>query len=193
MRADNKRSGLKWGLLLLLLLIFISSCGSIGIKEINLSQTISNKIPLKVGLYLSSSLCNYHYRGAFEGQWTGDFLLGDSVCTSAPIFFKKFFTEVIITDGKTDLSNNLKLIISPEIIEAETRGPTQETRITIKWTFVSPEGKVYYLNTVTGNARSDIGIFLPKRGRVAFTNALTDHFQKLQVDIHNSKWWENIE
>jgi hypothetical protein len=166
------------------------------LRKLTYRKQFSIKYPQKVELYLSPSFCNYHYLGVAiggGGKWRGDFLLGDSVCSNAPNFFKKSFEEVFISDEKNTLSKDVKIIISPEIISAETIGDTMETNITIKWSFVSPGGKVYYLNTISGIGRSDaIGLWsLPKSRDLSvksfkLTNYPTDNIYAIFRDNHDT-------
>lgn len=191
---EDRQYTILYGLLLILTSLFFLGCGNpIRVKEINILQNFYNKIPLKVGLYLSPSFCAYQYRGkSFEFKWVGHYLLGESICQTAPDFFKNSFKEVFIMNEKS-IPSNVKLIISPEIIEAETIGPTMATHIIIKWTFANPKGKIYYLNTVKGIGKHDEGFWLPPAAREAFNSTLKDHYHRLYSHMHSTKWWEDVD
>jgi hypothetical protein len=182
---------LKWILLFLVTVLLISRCGPVGMKEINLPPTTYNKIPLKIGLYISPGFRNYIYSPHYPQS--GKYLVGDGLSKTADILFKEIFKEVILIDGMSNIATDIKAIISPEIIETFFIGFSPEFHIVCKWTIISPGGKVYYMNTITGIGMGDRSFNGMKRISVALTNAVKDHYEKLLAHIHSTYWWENIE
>jgi hypothetical protein len=181
-------------------ILFLASC-TINVtipKEIGLTSAgLSNKIPLKAGLYLTNEFKNARYPLRGGERVFGLFSVGDALSSNSENIIRDVFQETV-TLGPTEitsasLSQKCDVVITPEVVrlhfEEEPTIPARAVVQTIiKWNIVSPAGKEIYSTTIKSD---DITIYRP-RGKVERTivQSLKDNFEKAREDIYTSAWWK---
>ncbi len=186
--------------------IFLTSCALTPTKVtvpkvIDISATeVSNKIPLRAGLYLSQNLRNAKYPLLMEHKlvW-GEASAGDVLYNSTEKIINNIFQEVIIIDPLESTSyptaNKYDVIITPEVVrldfsyECPVLSCYCTVQTEIKWNIVSPEGKEIYVSTI----KSDEVKYDKPRDRyveLCIEPSLKNNFQKAQEDIYTNGWWK---
>lgn len=168
-------------------------------KEIDIAATeVSDKIPLKVGLYLSQNVRNAKYLSHVRQIEGGSFSAGDTLCYGSEKIMKNIFRETTILDSSDVLSaKSCDVIVSPEVITLDIecygkflKGNTCAVQTVIKWNIVSPGGKEIYTSTVKGD---DTNIYVRSGIRMwqqFIEMSIKNSFQKAQEDIYTSVWWK---
>lgn len=115
--------------LLLIAILTIEGC-AVKIENLDIMLPSSDKIPLRVGLYMSPEFRNYTY--SIGG---GKYQIGEGLSIGAEKALKQVFNEVVIINNKSDISNqDIKAVISPEILDVDVKDPPEPMRILCKWT-----------------------------------------------------------
>jgi hypothetical protein len=185
---------------LFVLSFFLYSCASPQFSRINVSMPkdfelsnaeIKDKIPLRAGLYLKPDMKNYVKKGPIGSAVTHtSFLMGDALCGGSEKMLRNIFKDVLIIDHmESDLSvRNIDVIVTPDLV-----GMTG--KLVIKWNIVSLDGKIIYVNTITGEATpkmswsfTSAGIEEDERNNMLLI--VKDQFRKAQDDLYNSGWWK---
>lgn len=185
----------------LLVILYLTSCatGQLTIpKEIDIPSTeLSNKIPLKAGLYLSQYFRTLKAPLQIKKIVFDYISVGDTFCNSSEKIMKNIFQEVIILDPMESPSDSTTkkydVIVAPElfILETDLLGSTRFNywclaQTVIKWKIASPEGKDIYISTVKSDEiKIHKGEFVE-----CIKLSLKDNFQKAQEDIYMNSWWK---
>jgi hypothetical protein len=164
-------------------------------KEIGLTSTeLSNKIPLRGGLYLSKDFRNAKYPIRDRATFFGVVSAGDTLCYNSEKIMKNIFQEITVLESmritSESKSQEYDVIITPEVVKLDyqliTTIPVRcLVETVIKWNIASPEGKEIFISTI----RSDeVKISGPKEER-CIKPSLENNFRKAQEDIYSSGWW----
>lgn len=194
MKEDNflkKKKGIVNLLLLLIAILTIGGC-AIKIENLDIMLPSSDKIPLRVGLYMSPEFRNYIY-----SKQGAKFHIGEGLSIGAEKALKQVFNEVVIINNKSDISNqNIKAVISPEILDVDLSISYNDViyffRTSCRWTISGADSKVYYNDTITGVGKHNSFASGTTRAKKALTNAIENHYFKFIEQMLSSKWWENI-
>lgn len=168
--------------------------------KINLPLSIKDteKIPLRGGLYLDPKMMNYMKET--QGPTAKLILhMGAALSEGAGNIMKKAFKEtvVIYTKDKELIPQGLDVLIIPEIerIHDEPKaGIHIPMLVKIKWTIQDINGKIYYMNAFTGEAKTKYGNTFTLIDRIcdAYQIAIEEQFSKAYIGITSANWWESI-
>jgi hypothetical protein len=178
-------------LLLLVTILTIGGCAT-KIEKLDIKLPSSDKIPLRVGLYMSPEFRKYTYSTGGLVTPIGKFYIGEGLSIGAEKALKQVFNEVVIINNKSDISNqNIKAVISPEILDVAAEQNVVFFKMLCRWTISGADGKIYYNDTITGVGK-DTSLAFATRERKAMTKAIENHYYKFIEQMLSSKWWENI-
>ena len=190
---------------LLSIMLFLTSCAMEQLvipKDIDITSiNLSDKIPLKAGLYLSQDFRDAIYPIHFWGGVAfATAFAGDALCNSSEKIMQNIFQEVMILDSTNKApertSQKYDVIIAPQIVnldyEIRTSGLTgwHIVQTVIKWDIASSDGKEIYAGTMKSD---EIRVKNPgKSNRIdlCLKPSLKDNFQKAQEDIYTNGWWK---
>jgi len=200
---------------LLVLLFFLYSCASPQFSKIDISMPkdfeminteIKDKIPLRAGLYLKPDIRNYSKKGPIASFVTHTtFSMGDALSSGSERVLRNIFKDVVIIDQlESDLSTkNIDVIVTPELVgiygQAKmidgSKVPKAVNQLVMKWNIVSPDGKIIYVNTITGEGLQKLSFSFTSAGiaedeKNNMLMLIKDQFQKAQEDIYSSGWWK---
>ena len=162
---------------------------SFAIRDYELQEVSSPKIPLRVGLYMAPSFRNY---------LDNRIQLGEGMRKGAEEAARKAFEDVVMIDSLSSAEiprREIKAIASPEIVGAGiVLDPTLiqtsiRYQITVKWTIWSPDGKIIYMNTFRGEGISRA--HFPSI-ETSTTLAAKEQYDKFLAHIVSHRWWEAI-
>jgi len=194
----SKLKALVLCLLQLSCILFLTSCLPRTIqKDIGLTPAgVSNKIPLKAGLYLTTEFKNARYPLRGGHRVLGLPSAGDALSSNSENIISDIFQEAV-TLGPTEitsasLSQKCDVIITPEVIrlhlEEQATIPGRCVAQTfIKWNIVSLDGKEIYVTTIKSD---EIIIYRHRKVERCIVPALKDNFEKAREDIYSSGWWK---
>lgn len=189
--------------LYLSIILYLTSCATteqITIpKEINISSAeLSNKIPLRAGLYFNQDFRNAKYPMHIRQYLFGTASTGDALCNSSEKIMRNIFQEILIVDPleKTSAPATKKydVIIAPEVVKLDYELESAPfkywciVQTVIKWNIASPEGKEIYVSTIKSD---EVKIYKPDNREVCIKQSLENNFQKAQEDIYTNSWWKN--
>lgn len=148
-----------------------------------------SQVPLRVGLYMNPRFRNYlNYESHIIS-------LGEGLTSGAEMALRKVFKEVVVVnETDSDMSSqDIRAIISPEIVDSQIGGlfPPSRSRIVCKWTITGADGKIYYLNTITGVGVDSSFVGATRISR-SMMFAAGDMFEKFLTHMLATKWWEHI-
>jgi hypothetical protein len=167
-------------------------------KEIGFTPaTITNKIPLKGGLYLTNEFRKAQYPMRAKQMVFGVASVGDALTNNTEKLISDIFQETMTLDRteitSAPLSQKCDVVITPEVVrlhfEVESTIPARAIIQTIiKWNIVSPEGKEIYSTTIKSD---DITVSRPRgKEERSIVQSLRDNFEKAREDIYGSGWWK---
>ncbi len=182
--------------LIVALFFLISSCAIDAYFQKDLIPSESErleKIPLKVGLYLKQpqfyDLTSHvtHSNRVFAH-------LQDALGRSAEEMAKQIFQEVITFSKRNQASQDIKFIITPEIIYfkiyvANFISPvwTFRNKIIMKWTITDIKENVLYVNTFEGEGNSSQTTYdIEKRVNECVSAAINELYNKARKDIYSN-------
>ena len=184
-----------------LCLIVLAGGGCFGPMKVPTDYAITgppsgaDRIPLRVGLYMSPQFGNY------SGNFGRGFIsLGEAMSSGAERALRTAIEEVVIikqleSRGSTE---GVRAIVAPEIVEARMGNSDEKgfhkghCQVWCKWTVSTPEGKLVYVNTVLGEAHHDRRAPAPTVWTECMTLAVQDQYRKLVEIISSTQWWQSI-
>ncbi|MBI5194724.1 MAG: hypothetical protein HZA10_00210 [Nitrospirae bacterium] len=210
---------------LLVGILIFSGCSSsktLKVADFNNETTFSTKIPLKAGLYdkvFQNCSCTQKLLAGGNGNifsfQTVKADIGEGMDRWANGSLKQIFKEVVIINSlkSSEINQEIDVFIIPQIMDIWCF-PQGEVLVTSKWTVVSPEGKILYMNTFRSDIRDSVmdpvfyrammmplffpvsGVFFgPSRTNVlekSMNRVVNDQYQQFLTDILSYNWWENI-
>lgn len=166
-------------------------------KQVEISLPIPvkevEKIPLRVALYLDSSL-TYYSKGPGGGQYT--LKMGEAFSKGAEYIGNKAFREVITVETKDPekIPKGFDALIILEVDRIYGGVPNERSRLAlvkIVWTIQDMNGKLLYRNSFGAEAYMSIP-FTSSKASGAYAKAIEEQFTKAFVGITSVKWWESI-
>jgi hypothetical protein len=192
MKEERQVNSIRLWIFFVCVLLMTGGCASFEVRDFDLEPPSSTKIPLRVGLYMSTEFRNYRTYGLGADQ-----RLGDGMRQAAERTVKLVFEDVVLIDSVSSIEIpriGIKAIISPEIVGAvllQNLPFLSRYQITCKWTIWTPDGKIAYMNTFRGEG-TDNSFVGTTRIDKSMTLAAKEQYQKFLVHILSTKWWEAI-
>jgi hypothetical protein len=187
-------------LLFTIVFLFVTGCAApvrmYSDYEIKIDAKPTQKIPIRIGLYLTPYFENYS-----RVCHPDTLYWGEGLSISAKRTLKTVFEDVVLINKMdADLSNqNIQAVITPEITDSQCRLVTSlyewYCSITCKWTIVDLKGKPMYTNTFIGEYNlKKFGLSVQRAARKAecMTLAIEDHYNKFLSNLISTKWWEYL-
>ena len=180
-----------------LISLFLTGCTS-EIKPLSgleLSLAHKQKIPLKVGLYMSPDYCNYSFvtDQIYVTYYT--IPLGSTLCHETKIIVEAIFEEVSVFPSLEANDKSINVIMIPEIVilKIQMMGYTHKSEALLigKWTVVDMNGRLIWVDTFQSHVITTYGDHLPSTlKRAKFV--LEDYFQNVFKGIQSWKLWESV-
>ena len=197
----SKCHGLSLWFFLVMNLIFLIGCQASHRNitiNLPLSPNDTQKIPLRGGLYLDPKMMNYTKETeAVAGKLI--LHMGEALSEGAENIMKRAFQGIVIiyTKDLELIPKGLDVLVIPEIERIHddpTGGIHIPMLVKIKWTVQDINGKIYYMNAFTGEAKTKYGttLTLVDRKCEAYRIAIEEQFSKAYIGITSVNWWASI-
>jgi hypothetical protein len=176
----------------------LNSCSPkfIANKNLEIPASSINKVPISVGLLLSSDICNYKITKKYFGGI--DYHFGEAICSGSERMLNNFFSKVVVLKTK-DLASiqGLNAVIVLEIVKGNVLQPGTkfqkfEALIVIKYTVFDNNKNILWQDSFQGEGAVRLGFYDWEDVRKCLTISLEDHFRKATNGMLLSKWWEAI-
>jgi hypothetical protein len=161
----------------------------------------ASKIPLRAALYLSPQFKKKAIV-ANKGGMDTILVIGDAMANGAERSLRGVFQKLVIVDNiNPDIAGQgIAAIVTPEMVDSENRQvgfPPKakwDSRIVCKWTISRPDGKLLYMNTITGEGHYEafttafsFGEHLGK----SIIPAVQNHYKNLTTNLLTAQWWQD--
>jgi hypothetical protein len=186
-------------ILLTILVFFGCTHRTILPDDFHISKPASvSKIPLRAGLYLHPAFENFKFIGNKGQGKQVPIELGGAITTAAKISMREVFENVVMVQNiDSDLTaKDIDIIIFPSIEKVDNMMASAfpfvwDSYFICKWSIKGRNGKLLYVNTVTGEGHYKSS-FNSNKFAESVVPAVQDHFNKLTAHLLSTKWWENI-
>jgi hypothetical protein len=151
---------------------------------------LSNKIPLRAGLYLPTTFTEFTpplYKVDFTVVYGK---VGKALTEGTISMTKKSFKEVVILEEQDQAAiNKVDVIITPKCEHISYY--SFPAVVKLQWTITDMNDKILYMNSFEGSSNKYKGLG-ESISFTKFTFALEDQFNKAFDGITKTKWWEGI-
>lgn len=159
---------------------------------------VLQRFPLKVGVLLNESVCDYTFTNRFQttGEITALVKVGDYLCPLATHLGSSLFQESRVFRGQNNLGmTEVDVLLVPRIVQFDMRGAgvsyqTRQVLAVVEWTLRErTSNRTLLLTTVEGNASNSIGTLftMGKYEQESFQAVMDDVAQKSLAVLANSE------
>lgn len=158
------------------------------------------KIPLRAALDLSQ-IKGFTYSPSISylpSRDTKPVGIGNALCTGSEKITRAIFREVSVIGSNSENSRSeADVIVIPRCLEIRYeifKIRDVDIRVVVEWKVVKPDGKLLYLDTVTGEACRTVSVTLSgatrerEQGEI-YALSLEDQFSKAQTKLYADGWW----
>lgn len=206
---------------ILFIIFFIAGCTTFRYsvrEDFKVLVPTTNRIPIRVGLYMPSDVCQYEIKKERRG-FLVVYHFGESICNGVERMLRGAFNEVVVLESiASDMSKyGIKAVVIPQIDSGNillggTKFQDLKALIRIKYTATDINGKTLWIDTFQGEGRKKWdksfiykSAFIPplmiykaatqekKDMLMVMQLALEDHFHNALVGMLSSRWWESIQ
>jgi len=154
---------------------------------------LAEKIPISVGIVLSSDFCSYSYSSTHQGN-TNIFYIGKTLCDYTKKIAQQIFSQmIVISDIKDATGQTIDAIITPKVVDSSVFYRTGaipakvNSIIVMEWVVKDKNGEILYITTIEGNGldeRTFGGATI--RYQTSMQKALDDLFNKTYTEFISS-------